>query len=245
MRLDVALSESRREARGGLQGLKALLNALFKQAGALGHGLAGFDAFRRQRRRGGGQLGAEAGERVRQLLARNRRIGCPCARWASSAFAVSSRRLATASCRASKALGQGGVLRGLALGQGTVKRREALLQTAFKPGEGGKQLRAAIARFGHGLGQALVHRAAHPSSVVCVVCVKPRSCCPIPSIAPSFLATASWVVCAVCSSACRRASHSGGRSTRAAQQDHQQNQHQGHSGQQNEGIGSQGRFTMF
>ena len=77
MRLDVALERVEREARGGLQGLKALLNALFKQRGALGHGLAGLDAFSRQRRRGSGQLGAEAGERVRQLLARSRRIGLP------------------------------------------------------------------------------------------------------------------------------------------------------------------------
>ena len=64
LRLDVALERVEREARGGLQGLKAFLNALFKQRCALGHGFAGLHAFRRQRRRGGGQLGAEAGERV-------------------------------------------------------------------------------------------------------------------------------------------------------------------------------------
>ena len=146
-----------------------------------------------------------------------------------------------------KALGQGGILRGLALGQGTVKRREALLQTALKPGEGGKQLRAAIARFGHGLRQALVHRAAQPFQ---------RGLRGLREAA-QLLAHAvhrAIVLGHGQLGGLRRvlqrlqAGQPFGRQIdpRATQQDqHQQNQHQGHSGQQNEGIGSQGRFTMF
>jgi hypothetical protein len=146
-----------------------------------------------------------------------------------------------------KALGQGGVLRGLALGQGCVKRREALLQAAFKPGEGAEQLGAAIARFGHGLRQALVDCAAQPFQRGL------RGLCEAAQLLAHAVHRAIVLghgkLGGLCSLLQRlQAGQPLGRQIdpRAAQQhDHQQHKHQGQGGQQNEGIGSQGRFTMF
>ncbi len=158
--LDVALERIERAARGGLQRLKPLLDALFKQRRALGHGLARLDALGGQRARGGGELGAKTHQRGRQIGARRRRIGLTLRQVGQQSLAAFFQPACHGLLQRVKTLGQRSILRCLALRQRGVEGRQALLQLALEDAERRQQLGSAVTRLGHGLGQPLIHRVA-------------------------------------------------------------------------------------
>ena len=127
----------------------------------------------------------------------------PCARCASSALLLSSSRPATACCRPSKRWANDA-------SSAVCRCSSRASNTPNAASSSARPLRDSATAWARRSSTAW----RSVSKLCWVVCVKPPNCLASASMAPSFLATASCVDWAVCSSACSRASHSGGRSTR-------------------------------
>ena len=130
--------------------------------------------------------------------------------------------------------------------RGCVQGREALLQPRLEHAKGGQQLGTAVARFGHRLRQTLIDRVAQPLQ---------RG---LRGLGEAAQLLAHAIQRAIVlghgqlgglggALQCLQAGQPFGRQIHAGatqRQQRERDEHQGQCGQQNEGIGSQGRITM-